>query len=190
MEDDNVSAMQESRTIFSLRKLTNDQVREVRPVQQKAQKKMKFNQPRVAPDVYPIRNPRAIDGDTLEVEILLPFGMQIQKRIRLKGWWADELDGTYKADGLAARSKLAWFMANNDCWLLCPVIRMDKYGRVLADLWCCGKIVAPQDVLGHLQLTSQEHKRRKDMGKEAGTPPRAISGSIEAYQNEGEVGPL
>jgi hypothetical protein len=112
--------------------------------------------------VYPIRDVRVIDGDALDAVIVLPFEALIQKRIRLKGWWADELDGPYSESGRRAKARLEAFVKDRPLWIACGSIRCDKYGRVLADLIDGPRLVVPKDVLGDCQLTERVHKQRRD----------------------------
>lgn len=118
---------------------------------------------RKSADIYPIRDIRVIDGDALEATIQLAFGAQVTKRIRLKGWWADELSGPWAASGKAAKDLLGTWVKDKALWILTPSQRMDRYGRVLACLLHHEKIVSPIDVLGSYQLTESEHKYRRDV---------------------------
>jgi endonuclease YncB( thermonuclease family) len=114
------------------------------------------------PGIFPIRDVRVIDGDAIEAIIVLPFDALVQKRIRLRGWWADELDGPHAEAGQRAKSRLAAFVAANPLWIECPAQRLDKYGRVLAALISSGGPVDARAVLGDCQLTEREHKARRD----------------------------
>lgn len=113
--------------------------------------------------VFAIRDVRVIDGDALEVIIVLPFDTLTQKRIRLKGWWADETVGPWAEAGARAKFRLEEFVKGKPLWIACGNIRLDKYGRILADLVAENKIVDPRSVLGDCQLTEREHKFRRDI---------------------------
>lgn len=122
------------------------------------------------PGVYPLHDVRVIDGDAIEADIILPFGQKLRARIRLKGWWADELSGPYAAAGLAAKVKLATFCADNALWLHSPSERKDRYGRIIGSLISNRRIVIAGEVLGHLQLTEKEHKARRDEQRRTEAP--------------------
>lgn len=123
---------------------------------------MKIKAWRETPEVYPLHRVRIIDGDTLEADIRLAFDTTINRRIRLKGWWADETEGPFRSSGMQATFLLECFCADKALWLHAPSCRLDKYGRVVGHLMHGGRIVDPRDVLGKLQLTEAEHKRRRD----------------------------
>jgi hypothetical protein len=117
---------------------------------------------RKTPDIYPLHSIRVIDGDTIEAMICLPFDTKISKRIRLKGWWADETEGIYRSNGMLAQHLLEVFCAGKALWLHAPSCRLDKYGRVIGHLMHGERIIAPREVLGSCQLTEGEHKLRRD----------------------------
>ena len=123
---------------------------------------MKTDNLRTSPDVYPLSGIRIIDGDTIEANIVLPFGQESRKRIRLRDWWAPELEGRFRSAGLDAKYALEIWLQDKDVWLLCPQQRTDKYGRVVGALWHLGAIVNPQMVIGHHQMTSEAHKAMSD----------------------------
>lgn len=112
--------------------------------------------------VYAIRDVRVIDGDAIDAVICLPFDALIQKRIRLKGWWADELEGTHAEAGQRAAARLREFVKDRPLWIACGSVRLDKYGRVLADLVEGTAFVDPRAVLGDCQLTERVHKERRN----------------------------
>jgi len=127
-------------------------------------------------DIYPLHDIRVIDGDTIEARIALPFEQSVRKRIRLKGWWADECTGPYAAQGMAAKLALDQFLAFRVVWLLAPSCRMDKYGRVIGHIMVQHQIVNPVDVLGKLQLTEKVHKEHRDLLAKS-----AAVGPVEAW---------
>lgn len=112
--------------------------------------------------VYAIRDIRVIDGDAIEATIVLPFEALIRKRIRLRGWWADETEGAHAERGKLATARLAAFVAMGPLWIHAADERMDRYGRLLATLRDAQRIIIAQDVLGDCQLTEREHKARRD----------------------------
>lgn len=118
---------------------------------------------RKTPDIFPLKHIRVIDGDTLEADICLPFDTVVRKRVRLRGWWADELVGPFQSRGILAMAKLDAFCSRHVLWLHAPSCRLDKYGRALGHLMVGTEIVDPLSVLGDCQLTEKEHKLRKDM---------------------------
>ena len=117
------------------------------------------------PDIWPLLNIRVIDGDTIEGDILFPFDQRIRKRIRLKGWWADELGGLWAEAANTAKVRLHCFCSNRALWLHSPNGRLDKYGRVIGTLMEGERIVTAKEVLGELQLTESVHKARTDQNR-------------------------
>lgn len=120
---------------------------------------------RKTPDIHPLKHIRVVDGDTIEADIILPFDTVVRKRIRIRGWWADELDGPYRSDALEAARRLEEFCKISVIWLHAPSCRLDRYGRALGHLMVGERVVEARDILRELQLTEMEHKRRKDMAK-------------------------
>lgn len=127
-----------------------------------------FKTYRKTPDIYPLKEIRVVDGDTLEATIILPFGCTVMKRIRIKGWWADEPVGLYAAQGLLAAQLLRSWIEGKALWLHAPSCRLDKYGRVIGHLMHGERIVGAKDVLGHCQLSEKEHNARRAQSKAAG----------------------
>lgn len=123
---------------------------------------MKIKSYRTTPEVYPLHRVRVIDGDTIEADIVLAFDTRIQRRIRLKGWWADEVDGPFRSSALEATFRLEAYLAEKAIWLHAPSCRVDKYGRVIGHLMYGERIVDPRDVLKELQLSEATHKLRRD----------------------------
>jgi hypothetical protein len=136
---------------------------------------------RKTPDLFPLLNVRIIDGDTLEASILLAFGQTVSKRIRLKGWWAAELHTIFHADAEKAALRLRDFCEGKALWLFSQSCRLDRYGRVIGSLVFEERIVSPREVIGDLQLTEAEHKRRSDshrLAREGGTAHQQIPGGM------------
>lgn len=151
-----------------------------------------FYKLRKTPDIYPLHGIRVVDGDTIEAEILLPFGCVIVKRIRLKGWWADEPVGMYSGPGLLAKQLLTTWLTGKVIWLHAPSCRYDKYGRVVGHLMHGERIVDPKVVLGHLQLSEKEHNARRAQSKAAaaGSPrhEKALAaGNPSGAQSNGPI---
>lgn len=137
---------------------------------------------RKTPDIYPLQQIRVVDGDTLEAQIILPFDCTVVKRIRLKGWWADELTGPYSTQGMAAKLVLEQFVKTYVLWLHAPSCRLDKYGRVIGHLLVDNQIVNPTKVLGPYQLSERVHNAHKAQAKASGVgPSHALRGEGGRY---------
>lgn len=113
-------------------------------------------------DVFPLLNIRVVDGDTLQADIALAFETNVNRRIRLKGWWAPELEAGISGPAFEAKHRLECFCTGKALWIHCPSQRLDKYGRVIASLWWDNRIISPSEVLGTLQMTETTHKAAKD----------------------------
>jgi micrococcal nuclease len=86
---------------------------------------------------------RIIDGDTVDVEIDLGFGITLSQRVRLKGIDAAETrtkDLTEKAEGLAAKEWLEKELSKPGEWII-ETTKDDKYGRILGTLYLVGEPV-------------------------------------------------
>jgi hypothetical protein len=131
---------------------------------------------------FAIRDARAIDGDTIEAVILLPFGAMTSKRIRLKGWWAPEMYGRLARSAWLAKHCLQEFLDANECSIFSRSERTDRYGRVIADLFSGSECVHAYQVIGMQALTEELHKQDvdwkrsnpdyHDRGGEPEDPPR------------------
>jgi|HubBroStandDraft_1064217.scaffolds.fasta_scaffold12753_3 endonuclease YncB( thermonuclease family) len=135
-------------------------------------------------NLFPISHVRIIDGDTLEATIHLPFEQNLTTRIRLKGWWADELDGPYRGAGLVARFRLESFCDGKALWIQSTSGRKDKYGRIVATLWHSGRIVAGKEVLGDLQLTEATHKLHRDQARQQASRAQKWPGDVKGADFE------
>jgi hypothetical protein len=131
-------------------------------------------------DIHPLDHIRVIDGDTIEATIRLPFDTVITKRIRLKGWWADEPVGPWAQYGFRAKTRLGDFCRDKALWLHAPSCRLDRFGRVIGHLMHGERIVDPRDVLKELQLTETEHKLRRDQNAKLKTASAQSGKSIGA----------
>jgi micrococcal nuclease len=83
---------------------------------------------------------RVIDGDTVDVDIDLGFGITISHRVRLKGINAAETrtkDLEEKADGIRARLWLEKELSKRGEWII-ETTKEDKYGRILGTLYLVG----------------------------------------------------
>lgn len=86
---------------------------------------------------------KIIDGDTIDVEIDLGFGITTSQRIRLKYINAAEtrtLNLEEKAKGLAAKEWLKKELSREGEWII-ETQKEDKYGRYLGTLYCVGDSV-------------------------------------------------
>lgn len=73
---------------------------------------------------------KILDGDTLLANLDLGFGIETQKKMRLRGVDAPELDTD---EGLAAKAYLEKLLASGEIFIRAE--KMDKYNRPLADVW-------------------------------------------------------
>ena len=87
---------------------------------------------------------RVVDGDTIDVDIDLGFGITISHRIRLKGINAPEtktLDLEEKNKGIQARLWLEKELSKSGEWII-ETTKEDKYGRMLGTLRLVGEPIA------------------------------------------------
>jgi micrococcal nuclease len=83
---------------------------------------------------------KIVDGDTIDVDIDLGFGIAISHRVRLKGIDAAEtrtLDLEEKTKGLAAKEWLKKELSREGEWII-ETTKEDKYGRILGTLYLVG----------------------------------------------------
>jgi len=83
---------------------------------------------------------RIIDGDTVDLDIDLGFGITLSHRVRLKGINAAEtrtLDLEEKSEGIKARLWLEKELAREGEWII-DTTKEDKYGRILGTLYLVG----------------------------------------------------
>ena len=86
---------------------------------------------------------RIIDGDTIDVEIDLGFGITLSHRVRLKDIDAAETktkDLKEKAEGLLAKEWLEKELSKSGEWII-ETTKDDKYGRILGTLYLVGEPV-------------------------------------------------
>jgi micrococcal nuclease len=83
---------------------------------------------------------KIVDGDTIDVDIDLGFGVTYSHRVRLKGVNTAEtktLDLAEKAKGLAAKEWLKKELSREGEWVI-ETTKEDKYGRILGTLYFVG----------------------------------------------------
>jgi micrococcal nuclease len=83
---------------------------------------------------------RVIDGDTIDVDIDLGFGITTTQRIRLKDIDAAEIrtkDLEEKAEGFKAKEWLEKELSREGEWII-DTYKEDKYGRILGTLYFIG----------------------------------------------------
>ena len=86
---------------------------------------------------------RIIDGDTVDVEIDLGFGITLSDRVRLQGINTAETktkDLKEKAEGLMAKEWLEKELSKPGEWII-ETTKDDKYGRILGTLYLVGEPV-------------------------------------------------
>jgi len=79
---------------------------------------------------------KVVDGDTVDLDIDLGFGLTITQRVRLKGINAAEtrtLDLEEKSKGLVAKEWLKTELSKQGEWSI-QTFKEDKYGRILGVL--------------------------------------------------------
>ena len=84
-----------------------------------------------------------VDGDTVDVEIHLGFGITLSHRVRLKDIDAAETrtkDLKEKAEGLMAKEWLEKELSKPGEWII-ETTKDDKYGRILGTLYLVGEPV-------------------------------------------------
>ena len=84
-----------------------------------------------------------VDGDTVDVEIHLGFGITLSHRVRLKDIDAAETrtkDLKEKAEGLLAKEWLEKELSKPGEWII-ETTKDDKYGRILGTLYLIGEPV-------------------------------------------------
>jgi micrococcal nuclease len=78
---------------------------------------------------------KVVDGDTVDVEVDLGFGVKITQRFRLYSINAPEMRGDQRERGQAARQFLIDLIADEDIMVKTYKDKQGKYGRYLADLF-------------------------------------------------------
>ena len=83
---------------------------------------------------------RVIDGDTVDLDIDLGFGITLTHRVRLKDLNAAEtrtLNIEEKTKGLAAKEWLKKELSRKGEWII-ETVKDDMYGRILGSLYFVG----------------------------------------------------
>ncbi len=83
---------------------------------------------------------KVIDGDTVDIDIDLGFGLTIKQRVRLKGINTAEtktLNLEEKTKGLVAKEWLKKELSREGEWVI-ETTKEDKYGRILGTLYLVG----------------------------------------------------
>ena len=99
---------------------------------------------------------RVVDGDTVDAQIGLGFGVWIHRRVRLRGIDCPECrtsDPEEKVYGLLAKQALIDKLVETDfhVQVKCPP-NNDKYGRVLGELWQKPDVNVNQWLVDHFQI--------------------------------------
>jgi len=90
---------------------------------------------------YYARDPRVVDGDTVDLTIDLGFDVSIRQRVRANCLDAPELRGDQLVRGRAASARLTELLDGAEQIRVQTSIdprsrrNREKYGRYLADLW-------------------------------------------------------
>lgn len=83
---------------------------------------------------------RIIDGDTIDLDVDLGFGITLSYRVRLKGINAAEtktLNVEEKKKGIEAKLWLEKELSREGEWII-ETTKEDKYGRILGTLYLSG----------------------------------------------------
>ena len=83
---------------------------------------------------------KVVDGDTIDVDIDLGFGLTLKQRVRLKGINAAEtrtLNLEEKEKGLEAKEWIKKELSREGEWII-DTTKEDKYGRILGTLYLVG----------------------------------------------------
>ena len=105
-----------------------------------------------SPYVYRARITQVVDGDTVDADVDLGFGIHFHTRFRLYGIDAWEKRGAERERGLAARAWLADRIADREILIESIRDRQGKYGRYLVILWADGENLNDRLVeLGHAE---------------------------------------
>lgn len=136
---------------------------------------MKLDRLATKPEFLALCDCRAIDGDSIEATILLPLGVMIRKRIRLKGFYAPEILADHPDTGIHARNCLQADLDAHVCHISCHGIREDKYGRLCATLWLDSTPADPHVVLGGMQMTKDAHQAALHRSTRRKPPDQSVS---------------
>ncbi len=78
---------------------------------------------------------RVVDGDTVDLDVDLGFGIVKRDRFRLSGIDAWETKGVERDKGIVAKLALTELIKDMEVVIQTHKDRQEKYGRYLADLW-------------------------------------------------------
>ena len=99
---------------------------------------------------------RVVDGDTVDVDIDLGFGVYLnKKRIRLKGIDAPETrtrDLEEKEKGLASKEYVQALLPEGSAQILVTSSYQGKYGRIIGDFRCYDRVWDAERMLTELML--------------------------------------
>ncbi len=90
---------------------------------------------------YKATIPRVVDGDTVEANVDLGFGITVKQRLRLLGVNTPEIVGEYRDKGLEAKEWLATVVEGQEVVVQTVKDKKDKYGRYLAVIWLDGESI-------------------------------------------------
>lgn len=107
---------------------------------------------------YNLANCRAVDGDCVEAQIELPFGISIVQRIRLRGFFAPELTGAMPEAARIAQERLQLALVVGETQLCAKPLRRDSYGRLIGCIAVSGVVLDGSSVLGDAQLSESAHR--------------------------------
>lgn len=88
---------------------------------------------------FKIRVIRVIDGDTLEGEIELGFGVFMRKKVRIENINTPELRGKDHQQAVQATHSLQQLLNGRQTFITSNEPRYDQYGRVLAHVLVMGQ---------------------------------------------------
>ena len=113
---------------------------------------------------YNVKVVKVIDGDTVDVDIDLGFGVWLHKeRVRLYGIDTPESrtkDLEEKKYGLAAKEFLTKWVTSGGVTLKTFKVKRGKFGRILGELWCFNTNVNEKMIEEHhaVRYTGQSKK--------------------------------
>ena len=87
---------------------------------------------------------KVVDGDTIDVDIDLGFGLTLKQRVRLKGINAAEtrtLNLEEKEKGLEAKEWIKKELSREGEWII-ETVKEDKYGRILGTIHMNGDSIS------------------------------------------------
>jgi endonuclease YncB( thermonuclease family) len=137
-------------------------------------KHLKLSTINTHPPYLLITHIRAVDGDVLEAHVHLPLEVILKRRIRLKHFFAPEHHGRTPEAATAATERLQQAVDGHVCHIHCHGMKLDRYGRILAQLVIDGRPVEGGSVLGSLQLTLEAHKADLDHARKGAGQSAAL----------------